>query len=133
MGTCAEIFVFFGTKHCQVWGICIGGSVWRTFTPNCAVVFIIIGARSASLDDFRTVPGSTHLANSTVSRGALRRLQPKWLRRGLHVKQLALEAVWLLFLSDNGSYLAILFASHQWFGEQPYSWKRLRIQAGHTA
>ena len=33
------------------------------------------------------------------------------------------------FFSDNGSYFAILLASHQWFGEQPYSWKRLRIHA----
>ena len=56
VGTCAKIFILFArvpvatecTKHCQVWGICIGGSVCRAFTPDCAVVFIIIGARSAS-------------------------------------------------------------------------------------
>ena len=54
-GHLCENFHFFAgvpvatecTKHCQVRGSCIGGSVWRAFTPDCAVVFIIIGARSA--------------------------------------------------------------------------------------
>ena len=28
------------TKHCQEWGICIGGSVWRAFTSDCAILII---------------------------------------------------------------------------------------------
>ena len=42
------------TKHCQVWGICIGGSVWRAFMPDCAVVFIIIVRNSRAPLDLRS-------------------------------------------------------------------------------
>ena len=56
------------------------------------------------MDDFRTVPGSTHLANSAVNRDALRRLQPNWLRRGSSCQSRWLWQPFGSCFCDNGSY-----------------------------
>ena len=123
-----SLFFFRTGSHCyrvlrntvRVWGILHRRlSLARVYARTVPFVFIIIGARSASWMILERFQEAHTWQTAPWSRDALKKTAAKLATsRGLHVKQLALAAVWLLFLFDNGSYFAILFASHQWFGEQ---------------